>query len=79
MLTLMLILNPNKSFRQACETKMYSPALGCTDDVLFVTAGAGFRQTGDGGCMTKQHGPGTDLSREMKDGAEGNKELERER
>lgn len=47
--------------------KMYSPTLRRTDDVLFVTARAGFRQTGDGGCVTKEHGPGTNLSREWKE------------
>lgn len=37
------------------------PTLWSTNDVLFVTAGAGFGQTGDGGCVAEQHGPGTNL------------------
>lgn len=53
-----------------CVIKMHSPTLRCTDNVLFVTARAGFGQTGDGGCMTKQHGPGTNLSRNQKKGKE---------
>lgn len=47
-----------------------SPALRCTDDVLFVAACTRFRQAGDGGCVTKQHCPGTNLSRKHKRGAE---------
>lgn len=46
-----------------------SPALRCTDDVLFVAACTRFRQAGDGGCVTKQHCPGTNLSRKHKRGA----------
>lgn len=43
-----------------------SPTLRRTDNVLLVTACTGFGQTGDGGCVTKQHGPGTNLNRGQK-------------
>lgn len=46
--------------------KKLSPALRRTDNVLLVTACTGFGQTGDGGCVTKQHGPGTNLNRGQK-------------